>query len=111
MDKVVKIEVNPQIFDNQKIPGNNGNKSYLLIRNVLSKIKNRLKSKLQSADPEASKSPEKKITSYRTQIFPTLSLNNIQADLKRLQNVSGRFSTVQIRLTDNNRICIFYSEP
>jgi surface carbohydrate biosynthesis protein len=110
MDELEKLEVSPQILDSKKISEISGTKSYLVIRNILSKIKNRIKSDLKSADSNGSNSPEKKIISFRTQIFPTLSFNNIQADLKRLQVVSGRFSTVQIRLADNNRICIFYSK-
>lgn len=110
MDELEKLDVIPQTLDlasfsaaNQD--GSRPSKKMEMLKNLIMRLKNRL----IGDKPEASPLPEKTWDDYTRQRFPTIS-NNILTDLKRLQDVTGRFSNVSVSQISNDLVCIYPSE-
>lgn len=125
MDELEKLDIHPQIFDNNYFTAVNSDNSQPidLITNLKGKFKNFLMGKNQSITfrdwlkqllmekrPASSPTQEKDWETYRRQRFPTLSYNNVLSDFKRLKEISGRFSNVRVGLTENNIVYIYPSE-
>jgi hypothetical protein len=111
MDEIEKLDIKPQALDpetfsaiNENIypPVNGRNR----LKNLLSHFKNRLQvEKQKTSSPQ-----EKNWDSYTRQRYPTFSLNEIQIDLKKLQEITGRFSNIQVCQTGNDRIYVYPTE-
>ena len=110
MDELDKLNVNPQALDpaafsaiEKKNDQPSGKKE--LLANFIMRFKNRL----TGNTPKVSRLPEKSWDNYTSQRFPTLS-NDIESDLKRLQNLTGRFSNVSVSHVGNELVCVYPSE-
>jgi surface carbohydrate biosynthesis protein len=122
MDELDKLDIHSQVFDNgyfnengkdnlQPMDGmtilKNKVKHALMGMNSSMTFRDWLKQSLEGQRPVPPPAPEKDWETYRRQRFPTLSYNDIQSDLKRLQKVSGRFLNVRVGLTKNNIVYIY----
>jgi hypothetical protein len=110
MDELEKLDIQPRIHGSGNLPVINRNIIQpMMIRNILSEGKAWIKYHFLEKNialPERARN----WGNYKRQRLPTIVLKDIRADLKRLQEITGRFSNVQIYLTDNNQICFFPSE-
>jgi hypothetical protein len=110
MDELEKLEVNPQALDpasfsaiEKKDDRPSEKKEWLT--NLLIGFKNRL----AGISPKIPRLPEKSWDNYTSQRFPTLS-NDIQSDLQRLQELTGRFLNVSVSHIGSDLVCVYPSE-
>ena len=108
MDELEKLDIEPQILNNTYFSAINKNVDQPL--KILAQSKNWLKNFFMGKNPVILPEKEKNWEAYTRHRFPTLSFNKLQSDLKRLQEITGRFSNVSISLTDNNLVCVYPSE-
>jgi surface carbohydrate biosynthesis protein len=80
--------------------------------NILTKLKEWVRHHLMGEHPDPSAPLAKNWENYQRQRFPTISFNTIQSDLKKLQEITGRFSNVQISLigSHNHIVCVYPAE-
>jgi surface carbohydrate biosynthesis protein len=110
MDELEKLDVSPQALDPEAFSALNQNDSQPTgKRKMLTNLMMRLKNRLFRDNPNTPHLPEKTWDNYTRQRFPTLS-NDIQFDLKRLQDITGRFSNVSIYHAGNDLVCVYPPE-
>jgi hypothetical protein len=75
-----------------------------MLTNLLMRLKNRLTGNTYTPQPS-----EKTWENYTNQRFPTVSID-IQSDLQRLKELTGRFSNVSVSHVGNDLVCVYPSE-
>ena len=110
MDEVEKLDVNPQALDYESFfsiiqDGRQPTKVNKSLPDFIMRIKKRI----SGGNPLNPRHSERNWENYTRQRFPTLSFD-IQSDLKRLQDITGRFSNIRVSNAGNNLVCIYPSE-
>jgi len=108
MDALEKLDIDPQILNSSYFSAINKNINQP--PQILAKSQKWLKNLFMRRDPVLSLEKEKNWETYTRHRFPTLSFNKLQSDLKRLQEVTGRFSKVSVSLAGNDLVCFYPSE-
>ena len=107
MDELEKLELNPKTLDPDTFYISSKNiKQHI---SIVKRLTNLFKSYNERFSLSKSKRSlqEKNWSTYTRQRIPSLSLKEIQADLGKLQKITGRFSNTSVCIFKDEIVCIF----